>query len=235
MARYYFAYTDHMSAAVVSAMRPGIEPIGPAYLRDHRLAFTQPGKRHGVGLAHAQPAPGMCLWGGLYRITQQCQLALDMRVGNGVVYIRTPVVVFLADNTPVNAITYRVIQASMPETAPDETYLDHIKTGARDFNLPDAYLSFIDYISQERYKSNFRAGVMLIPGPAMGLRLHPLDSPSGYAGGTVLVSHMHHTVQTALEIDPHVIPGTCHLPQALRVALHLPPCDFGFNLRLDRY
>ncbi|HUA75266.1 MAG TPA: gamma-glutamylcyclotransferase family protein [Solirubrobacteraceae bacterium] len=61
----YFAYGRNMSAAAIDAACPGNRFLGPAELRDHRLAFTRRSLRTGTGVADVLAAPGHSVWGAL--------------------------------------------------------------------------------------------------------------------------------------------------------------------------
>ncbi|MEO0565639.1 MAG: gamma-glutamylcyclotransferase family protein, partial [Chloroflexota bacterium] len=230
MSLTYFAYGSNMSPESIKATCPVAEPIGPARLDHHRLAFTRHSPKWGGGVADIVSAPGMVVWGVLYRIEPKCQVALDLREGNGVAYIRSDVSVQTPTSGRIRAITYKVIRPVYPEIPPTDRYLHAITTGARNHNLPADYQHFLTTLWDNRYNAAYRTGLLVVSNPN-GNRVytHPDDAASG--PHMIGIGDQHYTADVVN--NPQVPKGTCWLGQDLRAALDLPETLYGTTITLQ--
>ncbi len=241
MTDYFFAYGSLMHTREMTRTCGTAPSIAPARLDDHRLMFTRLSPRWGGGVADVVPAPGMCVWGVLYTIDNTCQLALDLREGNGVAYIRTRVTVHKAGKAPIEATTYVVIQPTAQEIRPVEAYLYAMTQGAAEANLPDDYQDFLTGVWLERTQPNFRGGLLVLPADATAntnarsLTVHPGDADGMPPGTTVTVSYNRGNAPAVLLPSPSQPAGTCTPGADIRSALGLPaqPC-YGATVRLSR-
>jgi gamma-glutamylcyclotransferase (GGCT)/AIG2-like uncharacterized protein YtfP len=131
-----------MATSELRAVCAGAEPLGPARLDDHRLAFLRRSRRWGAGAADIVAAPGQTVWGVLYAIPAEELSALDAREGLGVAYDRFEVEVSLAGSAR-RAFAYLGMEPEPRELAPDPRYLELMLAGAREHRLPRHYVSRI--------------------------------------------------------------------------------------------
>ena len=137
----YFAYGRNMGAQAMQRACPGHRFLGPAQLGDHRLAFTRRSLRTGTGVADVVAAPGQRVWGALYELLGDAELAaLDQKEGNGWAYERREVRVLLAGEQH-EAFLYAVIAPHAPHVAPSPEYVGALLDGGRERGLPAAYLA----------------------------------------------------------------------------------------------
>lgn len=158
----YFAYGSNLNIAQMRVRCPLATPIGKFKVNDLRLVFR--------GVADVVDEPGAFCWGGLWRITEQCEVALDRYEG------------FRAEDPAAGM--YRkeyfplrepwegheqVLFYQMNSTGiypPSEGYLNCIMQGYRNFRLPLSYLrdavraSWDDkapsHVERQRYRRNGR-------------------------------------------------------------------------------
>jgi gamma-glutamylcyclotransferase (GGCT)/AIG2-like uncharacterized protein YtfP len=137
----YFAYGRNMAASAMELACPGHRYIGPAQLRDHRLAFTRRSLRTGTGVADAIEAAGEHVWGALYELREDDVSALDEKEGNGWAYERRCVRVAGGVGPDLlDALVYTVIEPDGPHIQPSPEYRDALLTGARERGLPSEYV-----------------------------------------------------------------------------------------------
>lgn len=138
----YFAYGRNMSAAAMGGACPGHRFLGAAELRDHRLAFTRRSARTGTGVADVLASPGQSVWGALYELGGERELAaLDEKEGHGWAYRRKPVRVLLGPGAEEReAFAYAVIEPDGAHVPPSEEYARALLEGARERGLPGAYV-----------------------------------------------------------------------------------------------
>ncbi len=121
----YFAYGSNLNVRQMALRCPDAEKVGPADLRDHRLVFK--------GVADVIPARGVTVRGGLWKITPECEVALDRYEGvKSGLYRRVWVDVQTRQGTS-KALCYRMNRGEY--APPMEYYLDTIIQGFRDFGL----------------------------------------------------------------------------------------------------
>jgi gamma-glutamylcyclotransferase (GGCT)/AIG2-like uncharacterized protein YtfP len=131
-----------MASSELRATCPGAEPLGPARLDDHRLAFLRRSRRWGAGAADVTEDPGHSVWGVLYELPDTELPALDVREGAGLAYRRFEVSLRLGDELR-SAFAYRTLAPEPAELAPDPRYVDLMLSGAREHRLPADYVSSI--------------------------------------------------------------------------------------------
>jgi gamma-glutamylcyclotransferase (GGCT)/AIG2-like uncharacterized protein YtfP len=141
----YFAYGRNMSAAVMAQACPAHRYLGPAELREHRLAFTRRSLRTGTGVADILTTPGHSVWGALYELDSETELtALDQKEGSGWAYARRQVWVTLERSARERAaFAYAVLTHDAAHVQPSPEYLAALLTGARERGLPDGYLNVL--------------------------------------------------------------------------------------------
>jgi cation transport regulator ChaC len=230
MPQLYFAYGSNMSVASIRRSCADIEAAGIARLPDFRLAFTRYSPKWEGGVADVIPAAGMMVWGVLYEIDRQCMVALDLREGNGVAYIRGPVTIETADGARREALTYRVIQPVFPEITPTARYMHVMDEGAGEHQLPADYYEFLVGLWAARHRQPYRRGLMVV-GYVEG---DDLIVPAGTATGEHTNAHYQNQARRVRVIRRDGIEaGTCLVGETLRAQLGLPTGLYGASVHLS--
>ncbi len=234
MPSLYFAYGNNMSSESIGELCPLAAPIGPAVLHDHRLAFTRQSRKCDGGVADVIPAVGMCVWGVLYNITKQCQVALDLSEGNGTRYIRQMIQVQTVDGTVQEAIAHKVIDPVFPELTPTEQYIYMVHEGAVAHKLPDDYIEFIRGLWKLRSIPGPYRGGLRVVGYVAGyaLHVHPADIPADVR--QVRVQYTDTEQLIAVLNDRKLAPGTCRVGDEVRERLRLPRGLYGATIQTRR-
>jgi hypothetical protein len=126
----YFAYGSNLNHAAMARRCPGAKPIGPLKLPDSRLVFR--------GVADCIYEPGAECPGAVWKLTPECERALDRYEGVGGGFYRK-------EYLPVTGIEgeERMLVYIMNSTGifpPSEGYFEVLRQGYRDFGLPLKYL-----------------------------------------------------------------------------------------------
>lgn len=141
----YFAYGSNMTIKTISKVCPSYKLLGPARLKDFRLAFTRfSNKFNGGGVADILQAPDLFVWGILYEVDENDVKNLDQKEDLGKAYNRINVNVTLQNGTTHQAITYAVISKAHYEIRPNIKYLDLLLQGAKENNLKKSYINFLE-------------------------------------------------------------------------------------------
>lgn len=126
----YFAYGSNLNLAQMRVRCPKAKPVGSITLRDSRLVFR--------GVADCAYEPGATIPGGLWRITPECEAALDRYEGVASGMYRREMVPLTGFDGETEMLLYAMNSTGiMP---PSEGYLASIVQGYRDFKLPIKYL-----------------------------------------------------------------------------------------------
>jgi hypothetical protein len=126
----YFAYGSNLNHAAMAQRCPLAKPIGPIKLPDARLVFR--------GVADCiYEAGGECP-GGVWKITPECERALDRYEGVSGGFYRKEYVPVSGIEGENQMLLY--VMNSTGIFPPSQYYLDVIKRGYRDFQLPHKYL-----------------------------------------------------------------------------------------------
>ena len=114
----YFAYGSNMNVSQTQQRCPDITRIGRSHLKDFRLVFNY----------HADiiPAEGCSVHGGLWKITEDHEVALDTYEGYPTYYGK-----YYQDDV----MFYRMKEASDNSEPPSRWYLEIIIQGYKDFGL----------------------------------------------------------------------------------------------------
>ncbi|HEX6458542.1 MAG TPA: gamma-glutamylcyclotransferase family protein [Thermoleophilaceae bacterium] len=145
MATLYFAYGSNMASSQLAAWGTEHRALGPAELRDHRLAFLRRSIRWQAGAADIVRARGESVWGVLWELPFGAA-ELDRKEAAGDAYRRRAVEVLHAGEA-VTAMAYEVIEKEPEEVPPRPEYLDLMLAGAREHGLPEAWLARLQAIS----------------------------------------------------------------------------------------
>jgi gamma-glutamylcyclotransferase (GGCT)/AIG2-like uncharacterized protein YtfP len=142
MPTFYFAYGSNMASSQLAAWGTRHRALGPAELRDHRLAFLRRSIRWRSGAADIVSAPGESVWGVLWELPFGLD-ELDVKEAAGDAYRRRAVEVHLNGGTQV-AVAYEVIEKEAVEVPPTREYLDTMLAGAREHGLPESWVCRIE-------------------------------------------------------------------------------------------
>ena len=126
-----FAFGSNLSRNQMFARCPSAAPYSKARLRRFTLTFGGYSPRWGGGVATIATSRRHTVHGALYVLDEADLLRLDGYEGSG--YERT-VVEVLAGDRPLLAWTYR--QVSAPPAYPSSAYIDRIRAGLRDWQIP---------------------------------------------------------------------------------------------------
>ena len=128
----YFAYGSNMNISQTQQRCPGITRIGRFRLDGFRLVFNY----------HADiiPAKGCTVHGGLWKITEDHEVALDQYEGYPIYYSK-----YYRDNV----MFYRMKAAAENSEPPSKWYLKIVIQGYKDFGLTQA--DFEESLGVERF------------------------------------------------------------------------------------
>ncbi len=142
---YNFAYGSNMSSTRLRARVPSARVIGHGVLRDHQLVW-QKISIDGSGKCDviASDAADAAVHGVVYAIDQSEKATLDKTEGLGNGYDERQVVVEV-DGAPLVAMMYYATRTN-PGLKPYSWYKAHVLAGAREHNLPPAYISVLEAV-----------------------------------------------------------------------------------------
>ena len=142
----YFGYCTMLEAAEMRRLCPGAEPLGVYQMEGYRLRFSAFHDDSTKGSCDLETSKGHRMWGLLYRMVPAEYDALDVMAGVDRGYLsRIDVDVFNADGEQLQATTYKSPQPGGP-FSPAESYTRPILDGARELELPPAYIAELDAI-----------------------------------------------------------------------------------------
>lgn len=142
---WYFAYGANMDAQGL-ARRVGRNVLEGkrACLEGYRLVFNQRG-----GYASVVPHPSDKVWGVLYRLTETELSRLDQYEGVPECYGRQKVWVTTENGERVRAYVY-IGKENLENVWPKQTYLSELLRGARQHQLPQEYIQFLEGVAALR-------------------------------------------------------------------------------------
>lgn len=122
-----FAYGSNLHLDKMQVRCPRAKPLGHLLLKDWRLVFR--------GVADCIPEKGAVCYGGVWRITPVCEEALDRYEGvSGGVYTKEYLQVKRTPNGETSMLIYCMTSTGI--YPPSVAYLNIIRQGYRDFNMP---------------------------------------------------------------------------------------------------
>ncbi len=126
----YFAYGANLSRTHMRETCPTAEPVGRAVVRDHRLRFCR--------FADLEPQPGAEAVGVIWRLTRADERALDRFEGFPILYRKETRLAVLETGEAVAVMVYLINRGR--RAPPPGGYVAMIRSGYRDFALPEAAL-----------------------------------------------------------------------------------------------
>jgi gamma-glutamylcyclotransferase (GGCT)/AIG2-like uncharacterized protein YtfP len=124
-----FAYGSNLNVEQMAKRCPDAEPLGRMRLANWRLVFR--------GVADVIQEPGAICYGGVWRITPTCEVALDIYEGIGSGLYRKEYIQI--KRTPMGETEMLIyVMNSTGIMPPSDYYLRVIKQGYRDHRMPKA-------------------------------------------------------------------------------------------------
>ena len=142
----YFAFGSNMAATTLAERQVVARFVGPAFVTDHRLAFTLPSQRWTGRAADLLPRAGDRTWGVVWDLADPHSLDPFERR-----YNRIPITVTRPNGNSgtehnISAFTYTVKaeHRDQMDDLPAPAYLERMLEGARDAGIPHSYVQFLD-------------------------------------------------------------------------------------------
>ena len=128
----YFAYGANTNVAAMARRCPKAQPLGPMNFKDYKLVFR--------GVADIVPCKGEQVFGALWRITDECEQALDAFEGFPNLYTK-----IYGELTSKGKTEEVMMYAMTPEHhrgtgAPSATYEATLRQGYCTFGLPQSQI-----------------------------------------------------------------------------------------------
>ncbi len=192
MTSFYFAYASNLNSAEWESwcrekhLDPrSIEPLSPAWLPDHRVAFTRFSNARQSGVLDILPALGCLVPGIIFRVNPGGWPALHRKEGSPGAYRRVSRLCLTRHGKAYSVRTYEVRPEQRRDFVPPApAYLEIVKAGLEAWNLPHNHIT--------------RAAANLPP--------EPLDAVFVY--GTLRRGQpLHHHLATARAEFPATAPG----------------------------
>ncbi|RXJ96673.1 gamma-glutamylcyclotransferase [Arcobacter sp. AHV-9/2010] len=145
---YYFAYGSNMSSKRLNARIKAIKFANGKLLK-HKLKFHKASK-DGSGKCNAFETEDLndFVLGVVYEIDKNNLNNLDIFEGKGHGYDRKEVEITLENMTKINAIIYYATKTD-DSLLPYDWYLKHVLFGAKENELEENYINFIQEISSK--------------------------------------------------------------------------------------
>jgi hypothetical protein len=170
----YFAYGSNLSIRAMRRRCPRAVPLGKFALGNSKLVFR--------GVADCPFEQGSKCWGGVWRITDRCEAALDRyegwhpdQLGS---YRKEFVPLRFADGREDTLMFYQMNSDGI--FPPSEYYLDTLRDGYRDFKLPMSHLRAAlkdawenknpSHLERKRYRRDGRPRLAELPPPKKAVK-----------------------------------------------------------------
>ena len=131
---YYFAYGSNLSQKQMRQRCPESKPKLVAILPNYKLVFTDWSRQWRGGVATIKRFSGEKVLGAIYEITESDLRRLDRYEGYPQSYSRIKVIVFDANNEPIEAVTYAKA-GQLKEVPPSKEYLALMQQGYCDWGI----------------------------------------------------------------------------------------------------
>jgi cation transport regulator ChaC len=132
----HFAYGSNMHRAVMRKHAPAAAPAGVAALADHRFVIT------GDGYASVAPLPAQTVYGVLWRITPRDRATLDAWENVAAGLYRAELLPVRHAGRRHNVLVYMARPSG--ESAPKSGYMELVIAAAREWKLPQPYISALE-------------------------------------------------------------------------------------------
>lgn len=139
----YFAYGANTNLRSMALRCPAARPVAAATLSDSRLVFR--------GVADVEQEEGTKVFGALWEITPECEVALDRFEGFPRLYVKTYFPVQLHGQKR-DVMMYVMRDQREQRRPPYDGYLETLREGYRHFGLPQEQLDRAIEVSRPRPK-----------------------------------------------------------------------------------
>lgn len=136
----YFAYGSNMLTRKLKEVAPSASPIGRARLEDYCMVVNKKSD-DGSSKANLTKSAGNVVWGVLYEIDENELNRLDRSEGG---YLRISLEVKANAGGPLTAFVY--LSSKLTSSLPYHRYKRLMVEGAKEHNLPDAYVDFLEQL-----------------------------------------------------------------------------------------
>ena len=136
--RLYFAYGSNINLDQMAHRCPAAQVVGPVVLDGYKLLFR--GNSRGNGVATIAPHKGRKVYGLLWKITPECEKALDIYEGFPRLYDKQDVTVQGKDGREFTVMAYVMTGLWREPSVPSSYYYNGILEGYRQNGLPAASL-----------------------------------------------------------------------------------------------
>lgn len=140
-----YGYGSNMSTRRMLGRTPSARLVGRAKLRDYRLVFHKE-SLDGSGKADVVHAPGQFVWGAVYNVPVHEKKILDRYEALGKGYDEKMVEVTLDNDEIVEVFVYYATRTDA-KLKSYSWYLTHIIEGAKEHNLPEDYIEFVQTVA----------------------------------------------------------------------------------------
>lgn len=132
--RLYFAYGSNINLDQMAHRCPNAQMVGPVVLEDYKLLFRSNSNRNGV--ATIRPHKGRKVHGLLWKITPECERALDVYEGFPRLYDKQDVIVRDKNGQEITVMAYVMTDLCKEPAMPSSYYYNGIMAGYRQNGLP---------------------------------------------------------------------------------------------------
>ena len=136
--KLYFAYGSNINLDQMAYRCPAAQVVGPVVLDGYKLLFR--GNSRGNGVATIAPHKGRKVYGLLWKITPECEQALDIYEGFPRLYDKQDVTVQGKDGREFTVMAYVMTDLWREPSVPSSYYYNGILEGYRCSGLPAAAL-----------------------------------------------------------------------------------------------
>ena len=135
----YFAYGSNINLEQMAYRCPAAKVIGPVTLEGYELTFR--GRTDGSGVANIEPKEGASVPGLLWRITPQCEIALDRYEGTPRLYVQQDVTVRDSKGKQHTVMAYVMTDLFREAALPSPFYFNGIREGYRQNGMDETPLA----------------------------------------------------------------------------------------------
>ena len=146
MSILYFGYGSNMPKAVIEGRVGPCERVGVAYITGYTLRFHKRSTIDHTGKcdAYCTGKPTDRVWGSLDRLSDDQIATMDKIEGPG--YRRVTVKATMGERVVEAHIYMARPEAVNPDLSPLDSYKECVLSGARELNLPRAYIDVIETV-----------------------------------------------------------------------------------------
>ena len=144
----YFAYGTNMDSVEMTRDEkcPGALFAGTGYLINRRLVINKKSRKRGLA-ANIESSYGDKVYGVVYDITDENEWGNLDKTESGYIRVNASVRMF-PDRHIESAVTYEAVPEYIVSEGPTlKEYRDMLVKGAREHNLPDEYVEFLESLS----------------------------------------------------------------------------------------